>query len=62
MKVEEDQTSSTKALKSSGNDLKSKNVNIQTAKQAFLKIIDLPCSEGKFGAQICIEKALGNRF
>ena len=56
------QESSTEALKSSENNLKMKNVDIHKTVEKFWKIINFSSSEGRLGAQICIEKALGIRF
>ena len=56
------QESSTKALKTSENDLKMTNVDIHKTIEKQMKIFDFSSSEGQLGAQICIEKALGIRF
>ena len=56
------QESSTEALKSFENDLKMKSVDIHKTIAKSMKIIGFSSSEGKWGAQISIEKALGIRF
>ena len=55
------QESSAEALKSSENDLKMKNEDIHKTVKKQMKIVVFSSSEGQFGAQICIEKALGIR-
>ena len=62
MEFKEAQKSSTEALKSSENDLKMKNVYIHKRIEKSMKNIGFSSSEGKQGAQISIEKALGIRF
>ena len=61
MKLKETQKSSTETLKSSENDFKITNVNIDKTIEKSKNIVDLSSSECHLGAQICIEKALGIR-
>ena len=56
------QENSTEALKSFENDLKMKSVDIHKTIEKQMKIFSFSSSEGKSGAQISIEKALGIRF
>ena len=62
MKLKVTQKSATESFESSENDLKIKHVNVHKTNETQMKFIDFSCSEGQFGAQICIEKALGIRF
>ena len=62
MKLKEAQKSSTELFESSENDIKIKNVNVHKTVEKQRKIFDFGGSEGKLGAQICIEKVLGVRF
>ena len=61
MKFKEAPKSSTEAPNSLDNDLKIKSVNVHKTIQKATNIYDLWSPEEQFGAQICIEKALGIR-
>ena len=62
MKLKVAQKSATEPCESSENDFKIKNVNIHKAIEKQTNIFDFSNSEGQFGIQICIAKALGMRF